>query len=90
MAETTNGASDVQSAFELTHHRLQLLVKRLESATSPNDEQLEKQVRLSRRQVRQNREILGGAKKQDGAKGAGAAKKSGATQKSGTRAAKKG
>jgi hypothetical protein len=72
MAETTDGAGEMLSALELTHRRLRLLVKRAEEAGLPEDAELSRLLRLSRRQLRQNRrEILGEAKKQERGRSAG-------------------
>lgn len=87
MPETTNGATEIRSALENTHRRLRLLVKRIEGAELPEDQQLLGHLRRSRRQLRQNRrEVLGGAKTQGRANGTDAASEPEAEQ---TEAAKK-
>jgi hypothetical protein len=49
---------DVKTAFESTDRRLRLLIKQLQD-DAPKDEDLDKEIKRSLRQIRNNRELLG-------------------------------
>jgi hypothetical protein len=59
MPEQTAASTDVRSAFESTHHRLRRLVKQLAANGAAADEDLQKEIKRSQRQIRSNRELLG-------------------------------
>jgi hypothetical protein len=58
---------DVKTAFESTDRRLRLLVNQIKDDAS-KDEDLDKEIKRSLRQIRNNRELLGKAQKPAGAK----------------------